>query len=167
MSSIHVKSVTIFGCCLGFEPLNLKLTNSFQNIFSARSETSATTVDWAMSELIKNPKVMKKAQAEVRKIFNRREKVDETGINEMKYLKSIVKETLRLHAPVPLLLPRECGERCKLKGYEMPIKTKVIVNAWAIGSDPKHWTESEKFYPERFFDSSIDYKGTNFELLEL
>ena len=103
----------------------------------------------------------------MRKIFNRREKVDETGINEMKYLKSIVKETLRLHAPAPLLIPRECGERCKLKEYEIPIKTKVIVNAWAIGSDPKHWTESEKFYPERFFDSSIDYKGTNFEILEL
>uniref|UniRef100_A0A2N9HUW4 Cytochrome P450 n=1 Tax=Fagus sylvatica TaxID=28930 RepID=A0A2N9HUW4_FAGSY len=135
------------------------------NIFTAGSETSATTVDWAMSEMIKNPRVMKKAQAEVREVFNRRGKVDETSINEMKYLKSIVKEILRLHAPVPLLIPRECGERCKLKGYEIPIKTKVIVNAWAIGRDPKHWTESEKFYPERFLDSSIDYKGTNFEYI--
>ena len=165
MSLIHVKSVTIFGCCLGFEPLNLKLTNPFQNIFTAGSETSATTVDWAMSEMIKNPRVMKMAQAEVREVFNRKGKVDETCINEMKYLNSVVKETLRLHAPVPLLLPRECGERCKLKGYEIPIKTKVIVNAWAIGRDPKHWTESEKFYPERFLDSSIDYNGTNFEYI--
>ncbi|GMY30999.1 cytochrome P450 71D11-like [Fagus crenata] len=135
------------------------------DIFSAGSETSATTVDWAMSEMIKNPRVMKKAQAEVREVFNRKGKVDETCINEMKYLNSVVKETLRLHAPVPLLLPRECGERCKLKGYEIPIKTKVIVNAWAIGRDPKYWNEAEKFYPERFLDSSIDYKGTNFEYI--
>ena len=163
--SIHVKSVIIFGCCFGFEQIDSKLTNLFQDIFSAGSETSATTVDWAMSELIKSPKVMKKAQAEVREVFDRRGKVDETGINEMKYLKSIVKETLRLHAPAPLLIPRECGERCKLKEYEIPIKTKVIVNAWAIGRDPKHWIESEKFYPERFLDSSIDYKGTNFEYI--
>ena len=118
-----------------------------------------------MSELIKNPRVMKKAQAEVREVFNRRGKVDETSINEMKYLKSIVKETLRFHAPVPLLIPRECGERCKLNGYDIPIKTKLIVNAWAIGRDPKYWTEAEKFYPERFLDSSIDYKGTNFEYI--
>ena len=108
---------------------------------------------------------MKKAQAEVREVFNRRGKVDETSINEMKYLKSIVKETLRFHAPVPLLIPRECGERCKLNGYDIPIKTKLIVNAWAIGRDPKYWTEAEKFYPERFLDSSIDYKGTNFEYI--
>uniref|UniRef100_A0A2N9FRN2 Cytochrome P450 n=1 Tax=Fagus sylvatica TaxID=28930 RepID=A0A2N9FRN2_FAGSY len=109
--------------------------------------------------------IMKKAQAEVREVFNRKGKVDETCINEMKYLNSVVKETLRLHAPVPLLLPRECGERCTLEGYEIPIKTKVIVNAWAIGRDPKYWNEAEKFYPERFLDSSIDYKGTNFEYI--
>ena len=75
------------------------------------------------------------------------------------------KETLRLHAPVPLLIPREGGERCKLNGYDIPIKTKLIVNAWAIGRDPKYWTEAEKFYPERFLASSIDYKGTNFEYI--
>ena len=108
---------------------------------------------------------MKKAQVEVREVFDRRGKVDETDINKMKYLKSIVKETLRFHAPVPLLIPRECGERCKLNGYDIPIKTKLIVNAWAIGRDPKYWTEAEKFYPERFLDSSIDYKGTNFEYI--
>ncbi|GMY30997.1 cytochrome P450 71D11-like [Fagus crenata] len=134
------------------------------DMFSAGSETSATTVDWAMSEMIKNPRVMKKAQAEVREVFNRRGKVDETCINEMKYLKSIIKETLRLHSPA-LLLPRECNERCIINGYEIPYKTNVIINVWAIGRDPKHWTEAEKFYPERFLDSSIDYKGTNFEYI--
>ncbi len=101
----------------------------------------------------------------MREVFHRREKVDETCIHEMKYLKSIVNDTLRLHAPVPLLLPRECRERCILNGYEIPVKTKVIINAWAIGRDPKYWTEAEKFYPERFLDSSIDYKGTKFEFI--
>ena len=107
---------------------------------------------------------MKKAQVEVREVFDRRGKVDETDINKMKYLKSIVKETLRLHSPTPIL-PRECREWCIIDGYEIPYKTKVIMNVWAIGRDPKHWTEAEKFYPERFLDSSIDYKGTNFEYI--
>lgn len=142
-----------------------KFTNSFQDIFGAGCETSATIVDWAMSEMMKNQRVIKKAQAVVREVINRKGRVDETCINEIKYLKLIVKETLRLHAPGPLLLRRECRERCRLNGYEIPVKTKVIVNAWAIGRDPKHWNDPERFNPERFLDNSIDYKGTNFSYI--
>jgi cytochrome P450 len=138
----------------------------FQDIFSAGSETSAITIIWAMSEMMKNPEVMKKAQAEVREVFNRNGRVDETAINEMKYLKLLVKETLRAHPPSALLLPRESKERCEINGYEIPAKTKVIVNSWAIARDPKYWTEPESFIPERFLiDSSLDYKGTNFQYL--
>ncbi|KAM1996860.1 hypothetical protein ACFX15_029757 [Malus domestica] len=139
--------------------------NLFQDIFSAGSETSATTVDWAISEMMKNPRVMKKAQREVREVFNRKGKADETSIREMKYLNAVIKETLRLHPSVPLLLPRECGEKCEIGGYDIPVKSKVIVNAWAIGRDPKYWTEPERFKPGRFHYSSIDYKGTNFEYI--
>ncbi|XP_040986280.1 cytochrome P450 71D9-like [Juglans microcarpa x Juglans regia] len=135
------------------------------DMFSAGSETSATTLTWAMSEMIKHPRVMKKAQAEVREVFNRKGRVDEAGITEMKYLKLVVKEILRLHPPAPLLLPRESMERCEIDGYEIPAKTKVIVNGWAIARDPKYWPEPESFNPERFLDSSIDLKGTNFEFI--
>ncbi|PRQ32154.1 putative premnaspirodiene oxygenase [Rosa chinensis] len=135
------------------------------DIFGAGSETSATAVDWAMSEMIKNPQIMKRAQDEVREVFNRKGQVSETSIKEMKYLNSIIKETLRLHPSAPLLIPRECGERCEIGGYEIPVKTKVIVNGWAIGRDPKYWTEPESFHPDRFLDSSIDFRGTNFEYI--
>ncbi|KAK7274025.1 hypothetical protein RIF29_15095 [Crotalaria pallida] len=135
------------------------------DIFGAGGETSATTIDWAMAELIRDPRVMKKAQAEVREVFDVTERVDEICINELKYLKLVVKETLRLHPAAPLLLPRECAQACEINGYHIPIKSKVIVNAWAIGRDPNYWTEPERFYPERFNDSSIDYKGGNFEYI--
>nr|XP_004304108.2 PREDICTED: cytochrome P450 71D9-like [Fragaria vesca subsp. vesca] len=135
------------------------------DIFTAGSETSATTVDWTMSEMIKNPRIMKKAQDEVREVFNRTQQVNETSIREMKYLKLVIQEALRLHPPAPLLLPRECGERCEIDGYEIPVKTKVIVNAWAIGRDPNYWSEPETFNPERFIDSSGEYQGTNFDYI--
>ncbi|KAK1581605.1 hypothetical protein Q3G72_007362 [Acer saccharum] len=135
------------------------------DVFTAGSETSATTINWAMSELMKNPRIMKKAQAEVREVFNRIGKIDETSLNEMKFLKLVIKETMRLHPPLPLLLPRECGERCEINGFEIPAKTKVLINAWAIGRDPKYWSEPERFIPERFLDSPIDYKGNNFEYI--
>ncbi|KAL5735745.1 hypothetical protein ACOSQ2_030533 [Xanthoceras sorbifolium] len=132
------------------------------DIFNAGSETSSTAVEWAMLEMLKNPRVMKKAQAEVRRAFDGKGKVDESSIHELKFLKAIVQETLRLHPSAPLLLPRENTESCQINGYEIPTKTRTIVNAWAIARDPKYWIEPEKFNPERFLDSPIDYKGTNF-----
>ncbi|KAK2985145.1 hypothetical protein RJ640_004826 [Escallonia rubra] len=135
------------------------------DIFIAGSETSSTAMGWAMSEMLKNPSVIERAQAEVREVFGKRKVVDETGLHELKFLQSVIKETLRLHPSLPLLLPRESREQCDINGYQIPAKTKVIVNAWAISRDPRHWHDAERFYPERFLDSSVDYKGTNFEYI--
>ncbi|KAK8470613.1 hypothetical protein PHAVU_003G009400 [Phaseolus vulgaris] len=135
------------------------------DIFSAGGDTAASTINWAIAEMIRDPRVMKKAQDEVREVFNMKGRIDEICIDELKYLKSVVKETLRLHPPAPLLLPRESGQACEIEGYHIPAKSKVIVNAWAIGRDPNYWSEAERFNPERFIDSLIDYKGSSFEYL--
>ncbi|KAF7840529.1 cytochrome P450 71D8-like [Senna tora] len=136
------------------------------DIFLAGTDTSATTIEWAMSELMKNPKVMEKAQIEIRQAFKEEKEIlDGDHMDKLSYLKCIIKETLRLHPPAPLLLPRECREACKINGYEIPIKTKVIVNAWAIGRDPKYWYEAERFIPERFQGSCVNFVGGNFEYI--
>lgn len=72
---------------------------------------------------------------------------------------------MRLHPPAPLLLPRKCNQKCEINGFEIPGDTKVIVNAWAIKRDPRHWKDNECFKPERFIDSEVDYKGNNFEYI--
>lgn len=135
------------------------------DIFSAGSETSSTVVEWALSELLKNPKKMERAQAEVRNIFNEKGNMDETVTNEHKYIKSIIKETLRLHPSAPLLIPKESTEECQINGYTIPAKSKVFVNAWAIGRDPNHWVEPDTFHPERFLESEIDFRGSDFEYI--
>ncbi|XP_024029896.1 cytochrome P450 71D11 [Morus notabilis] len=135
------------------------------DVLVAGSDTTSTFLEWAMLEMLRNPRVMEKAQAEVRQVYGAKGKVDETCLHELKYLKLFIKETFRLHPPGPFLLPRESKEDCVLNGYYIPAKTKVIINAWAIGRDPEYWTEPEQFYPERFIDSSIDFKGTNFVLI--
>ncbi|XP_039687149.1 cytochrome P450 71D10 [Medicago truncatula] len=132
---------------------------------SAGSQTTFTTLEWAMSELIKNPQVMEKAQAEVRSVYKEKGYVDESSLHKLKYLKSIIKETFRLHAPSPLLLPRQCSEKCEINGYEIPAKSKVIVNSCSICRDSRYWIEAEKFYPERLIDCSVDYKGVDFEFI--
>ncbi|KAK7299950.1 hypothetical protein RJT34_10781 [Clitoria ternatea] len=137
-----------------------------QDMFIGGGETSSATVEWGMSEMLRNPRVMGEAQAEVRRVFdNNKGHVDETELHHLTYLKSVIKETLRLYPSVPLLVPRESRERCQINGYEIPAKTRVIINAWAIGRDPKYWAEAESFKPERFVDSSIDFRGTDFEFI--
>lgn len=134
-------------------------------MFAAGTETTAITVEWAMSEMLKNPRVMEKAQAEVRHVFAKKGIVDEARLEELKYLNMVIKETLRLHPGAPVMAPRESQERCEINGYEIPAKSRVLVNTWALGRDPNSWTEAEKFFPERFLDSNIDNRGINFEFI--
>lgn len=118
-----------------------------------------------MSELMKNPSVMKKAQSELREACKGKQIISETDIQDLPYLKLVIKETLRLHSPTPLLLPRESTELTNIDGYHIPKKTKVMINIWAMARDPQYWTDAESFIPERFDGNSIDYKGKNFEYL--
>ncbi|KAB1228280.1 Cytochrome P450 71D10 [Morella rubra] len=139
-------------------------TEAEVDFVSAGSETTATTIEWAMSEMLRNPRVMEKAQAEVRRVLDGRRKIDETDIQKLDYLKSVVKETLRLHPPAVLNM-RKSREKCEISGYEIPRNMKVIINVWAIGRDPEYWIDAECFRPERFHSSSVDFKGANFEFI--
>uniref|UniRef100_A0ACD5Z5S6 Uncharacterized protein n=1 Tax=Avena sativa TaxID=4498 RepID=A0ACD5Z5S6_AVESA len=135
------------------------------DLFGAGSETSATTLQWAMSELMRYPDVMRKAQAEVRDNLQGKPKISEDDLGNLKYLRLVIKETMRLHPAAPLVLPREARESCKVLGYDIPKGTTVLVNAWAIARDPKHWEHPEEFKPERFQSGAVDFKGTDFEYI--
>ncbi|KAK6778637.1 hypothetical protein RDI58_025355 [Solanum bulbocastanum] len=135
------------------------------DVFGAGTETSATTIIWAMSEMMRNPSVLAKAQAEVREAFKGKKTFNEDIIEDLKYLKQVVKETFRLHPPAPLLIPRECREETNINGYTIPLKTRVVINVYAMGRDPKYWEDAESFIPERFEQISVDFMGNNFEYL--
>ncbi|CAN1163413.1 Cytochrome P450 83B1 [Linum perenne] len=136
------------------------------NIFVGGTDTSAATVVWSMTYLMKNPRVMIKAQEEVRHAIGKKRFVNEEYIQQLSYLKNVVKETMRLQPTVPIIAARESTESCKIDGYEIPAKTVVYVNAWAIGRDTEAWGENpEEFKPERFIGKSIDVKGLDFELI--
>ncbi|GAV67857.1 p450 domain-containing protein, partial [Cephalotus follicularis] len=135
------------------------------DVFIAGTDTSAAVVVWAMTFLMKNPIAMKKAQEEVRNLIGTKGFVNEDDIQSLHYLKAIVKETMRLQPAVPLLIPRETTQKCNIDGYEIPAKTLVYVNAWAIGRDPEAWDNTEEFNPDRFIGISVDMKGKDFELI--
>ncbi|RVX15119.1 Cytochrome P450 83B1 [Vitis vinifera] len=135
------------------------------DVFVAGTDPGAATLVWAMAEVTKNPGGKKKAQEELRTVFGRKGFVDEDDLHKLPYLKALVKETLRVHPPAPLLLPKETLENCTIDGYDIPPKTLVFVNAWAIGRDPEAWENPEEILPERFLSSSVDFKGQDYELI--
>jgi cytochrome P450 len=135
------------------------------DLFVAGTDSTATTIEWTMSELMKNPSVRKKVQTELREAFKGKQTIHESDLQELSYLKLVMKETFRLHPPSPLLVPRESSELTIIDGYEIPKNTKVMINAWALARDPDYWNDAESFIPERFDDSSVDFKGNNFEFI--
>ncbi|THU57066.1 hypothetical protein C4D60_Mb11t23850 [Musa balbisiana] len=134
------------------------------DIFSAGSDTSSAILEYAMVELARSPTTMRKLQDEVRGIGFGKELVKEEEANEMMYLKAVIREVFRLHPSVPLLLPRELMEDCRIEGYKIPQKTRVLVNVWTIGRDPKYWEAPQEFKPERFMEGgAVDFKGNDFQ----
>ncbi|XP_047963069.1 6,7,8-trihydroxycoumarin synthase-like [Salvia hispanica] len=135
------------------------------NMIVASAETTPAAVVWTMTALIKAPKVMEKLQNEIRSLVGKKGKVDEDDLPKLPYLKAVINESLRLYPPVPLLIPRESIETSTLDGYEIRPKTLVYVNAYAVGRDPECWENPDEFFPERFLNSGIDYKGQDFGLI--
>ena len=128
-------------------------------MFTAATDTTYTTLVWAMAELINHPHEMRRVQDEIRAAVGGGDHVAEEHLEKLRYLKHVIKETLRLHAPLPLLLPHATTEDTQLLGYRVPARTRVIVNAWAIARDPAAWERADEFVPERFAgdDLTTDY----------
>ncbi|XP_022137057.1 cytochrome P450 71A1-like [Momordica charantia] len=135
------------------------------DMFVAGTDTTATGLEWTMTELMRNSSVMKKVQEEVRKTVGNKAKIEMEDIRKMQYMNCVIKESLRLHPPLPLLVPREAIGDVEIEGYYIPSKTRVFVNAWKIHRDPNIWERPNEFIPERFMTNSIDYKGQDFEFI--
>ncbi|XP_020579331.1 cytochrome P450 71A1-like [Phalaenopsis equestris] len=134
-------------------------------IFAAGTDTTFTTLIWAMAELVNHPTLMQKVQREIRETLGSKQFIEEEDVDKLTYLKATIKETLRLHAPIALLLPRLTTEDTQLQGYDIHAGTRIIINAWGIARDPNYWVRPEEFWPERFINSSVDFRGQHFQLI--
>ncbi|WCJ36167.1 cytochrome P450 family 71 subfamily A polypeptide 25 [Euphorbia peplus] len=135
------------------------------DVFSAGTDSTYTVLEWAMTELLKKPNIMKQLQNEVRQIAQNKSEITADDIDKISYLKAVIKETLRLHPPLPLLVPRISTQDVNINEYYIAQGTQVIINAWALGRDPAFWERAEEFWPDRFLNSQVDIKGHDFQLL--
>ncbi|XP_057794405.1 cytochrome P450 81Q32-like [Salvia miltiorrhiza] len=116
----------------------------------AGTDTSAGTMEWALSLLLNNPHALRRAQAEIDDRVGHGRLLDEADIAELPYLRCVINETLRMFPAGPLLIPHESSDECVVGGYRVPAGTMLLVNAWAMHNDPKNWDEPREFRPERF-----------------
>ncbi|XP_012829095.1 PREDICTED: flavonoid 3'-monooxygenase-like [Erythranthe guttata] len=133
------------------------------------TDTTAISVEWATAELMNSPAVMKKAQKELSDVVGLNNMVDELHIPKLKYLEAVVKETLRLHPTISLLIPRSPSKSSTVGGYTIPRKTMVYLNVRSIQRDPSIWDSPLEFKPERFLlddeNSKCDFRGNRFHYL--
>ncbi|CAL5052931.1 unnamed protein product [Urochloa decumbens] len=155
----------------GVELKDLRLTRDnikglIMDIMFGGTETAASTLEWAMLELLRSPGELKQAQDELAGVVGLHRKVDERDLEQLLYLRCVCKEVLRLHPPLPLLL-REPLQDCTVSGHVVPRKSRVWINVWAMGRDEKHWPDAEAFRPSRFAGESadVDFRGGDFRYL--
>ncbi|XP_043718876.1 cytochrome P450 98A2-like [Telopea speciosissima] len=135
------------------------------DMITAGMDTTAISVEWAMAELIKNPRVQEKAQEELDWVIGIKRVLTEADFSSLPYLQCVAKEALRLHPPTPLMLPHKANANVKLGGYDIPKGTNIHVNVWVVARDPAVWKEPSQFWPERFLEEDVDMKGHDFRLL--
>ncbi|KAI3820921.1 hypothetical protein L1987_08475 [Smallanthus sonchifolius] len=136
------------------------------DVLTGGIDTTVVTAVWAMSEIARNPRVMKKLQSEIRNCASRTQNAHELDIKKMTYLNSVVKETLRLHPPAPLLIPHKSLSDSHIGGYDVFCGTTVLINGWGIGRDVSTWGENAaEFYPERFENLDVDYGRGSCDLI--
>ncbi|KAJ8762372.1 hypothetical protein K2173_007530 [Erythroxylum novogranatense] len=137
------------------------------SLIAGGSDTSSVALVWAFSELLNNPRVLKKAQEELDLYVGRERRVTDSDISNLVYMQAIVKETLRLHPPAPLSSPREFIEDCTVGGYHISRGSWLMVNVWKIHRDPRVWEDPLEFKPERFLTThkDVDVRGHNYELM--
>ncbi|CAN1133598.1 3,9-dihydroxypterocarpan 6A-monooxygenase [Linum perenne] len=145
----------------------LKLTRNhikklFLEIFFAGVDTTAATIQFAIAELINNPRILTKLRQEIDSIVGTNRILQESDVPKLPYLQAIVKETLRMHPPGPLLR-RQCNTDTQINDYTIKAGTRIIVNAYAIMREKDTWNDPDVFDPERF--SEMGYKGNECRFL--
>ncbi|KAI7746132.1 hypothetical protein M8C21_032311, partial [Ambrosia artemisiifolia] len=136
-----------------------------QDMLAGGTESSASTVEWAISEMLIKPDIFQKATEELDRIIGKNRWVQEKDMPNLPYIKAIAIEAMRLHPVAPMLVPRRAREDCKVAGYDISEGTRVFVSVWTIMRDPKLWDNPEDFCPERFIGKEVDIKGHDFKLL--
>ncbi|KAL0659442.1 hypothetical protein Bca4012_080027 [Brassica carinata] len=147
-----------------FDRSNIKLI--ILDMFIGGTTTTSSLLEWTLTELVRHPECVKKLRDEICSVSAHNSYVNEEDVEKMNYLNAIIKETLRLHPPLSIIVPRLLSEDVRLRGYDIAAGTQVMINAWAIQRDNATWgPDAEEFKPERHLNSSLDFQGQDYKFI--
>ncbi|KAJ0702313.1 putative flavonoid 3'-monooxygenase [Helianthus annuus] len=148
---------------------DIEIKALYLNLFTAGTDPTNSTVEWAIAELIRHPQILKQAQKELDIVVGQDRLVTELDLGQLTIIQAITKETFRLHPPSAIALPRIASESCEVDRYYIPKGSTLLFNLWAIARDPKFWTDPLEFKPTRFLPggekSNVDIRGNDFEVM--
>ncbi|XP_077218507.1 cytochrome P450 monooxygenase 76AD131-like [Tasmannia lanceolata] len=150
------------------DPISItQIKGLLTDFVSAGNDTTATALEWAVAELIDHPEAMRRAQEELDQVLGMSTRVEETHLSKLHYLSAVVKEVMRLHPGASILLSHCPSQSCVVGGYMVPKGAQVLVNLWAIQTDPEAWDNPLEFNPERFLmaTNKCDYSGNDLRYL--
>lgn len=127
------------------------------------TETTSNTVEWAMAELMQKPELLAKVRQELDAVVGRDGVVEESHLPQLHYLHAVLKETLRLHPALPLMVPHCPSADATVGGYRVPAGCRVFVNVWGIMRDPAVWKDPTEFIPERFLGGADGGEGRRWD----
>ncbi|KAM0055124.1 putative cytochrome P450 [Helianthus debilis subsp. tardiflorus] len=148
----------------------IKLTRNnikaiIMDVMFGGTETVASAIEWALAELMHTPETLKRVQQELADVVGLDRRVEESDFEKLTYFKCVIKEVLRLHPPIPLLL-HQSSEDTEVAGYHIPKDTRVMVNVYAVNRDKSAWEDPNTFNPSRFLQNGApDFKGSNYEFI--
>ncbi|KAK4795824.1 hypothetical protein SAY86_028150 [Trapa natans] len=131
------------------------------------TDTSSNMVEFTMAEVMNKPHVLARVQQELDSVVGKEKVVEESHMGKLPYLQAVIKESLRLHPALPLLIPHCPSKDATIGGFTVPKGTRIFVNVWAIHHDPSLWENPSEFDPGRFLEEgtnkgAMDYGGKDF-----
>ncbi|XP_069823411.1 cytochrome P450 2D15-like [Dendropsophus ebraccatus] len=135
-----------------FTEANLLMTTN--DLFGAGTETTSTTLRWALLYMILYPDVQSKVQEEIDQVIGRERKPTMGDVLQMPYTNAVIHEVQRCGDILPLALPRMTYRDMEINGYNIPKGTTIITNLSSVLKDQQVWEKPFQFYPKHFLDEN-------------
>ncbi|XVF42825.1 hypothetical protein PTKIN_Ptkin01aG0396400 [Pterospermum kingtungense] len=141
-----------------------EMVSLISEFFAAGTDTTSTTLQWVMANLVKYPHIQEKLFREIKgAVGEGAEEVKEDDLQKMPYLKAVVLEGLRRHPPGHFVLPHRVTKDVVFNGFLLPKDCIINFMVGEMALDPNVWEDPMAFKPERFLCSD----GVDQEIADL
>ena len=128
---------------------------------AAGHETTGAFLQWTMYYLATHPELQEQVRDELSQVMGDKQDIDYEDYQKLTLLDKVLKETLRLRPPIPIML-RAASEDLMLGDYAVKKDSPILVMLGAMQKDPKYWGDNASFFDISHFDEEIESQREKF-----